>query len=292
MKKFSKLIAILFCIFSICACIKKENNNYNLIELTTEELIAAMEEENVSFNFATIDMESEKGQNYYDDLKKLSSKIKQNIYYVDGTHTYFWDDETFYIYTGIDIKNNIFYLIQEGQIVNTLEYKNYEVLYNNLKSQTFPTINTIISDKEKKQYLNEAITEYNNGDIISSFQLLQKAWTLTEAKEYYEKSDYFKLFNEWIYYNQKDNNEIIYKSLVFYDSSNIMYEYTYEGQKNKFEEPIASSYTSYYYYIKDNKIYTSTSEDGKYKSRYEIISIAKTLLTIKDKKQVYNLLSE
>lgn len=286
MKKIYKLVVLLISIIILCSC---QNKEYKLIELTSQDL-ATIIEGNDDIIFATLNSNLEDSDTFQKDLTTTAKAIKSDIYYIDASKTTFWADESIYIYTNVDTRKLYYYARKEGSLAVANSYVNQRKMYESLKDYKSADIKIPTSDKEKQASLKEAQKYYEKGLIASSYQKLAEAWTLKEAKEYFNNHKYYQLINTWEIRDIK-KNKFYYQTIALYGLSDSLYYYDYNGSIDDFTDPPkASDYSSLNYYVKDDKIYVSdedTEDLSKYQEKYQIISLDNNNLILKEKNKEY-----
>lgn len=213
MKKILNCLLLLLIIFMLCSCKEKK---YELIEVTSNDLVTNLQDtKNKTFVFATLNSDLKDNNKFRSDLEKASKAIKSNIYFIDASKANFWDDETIYIMTNVDTSLLYYYVYNKKGVVVANPYKDYNDIVKNLQSYTSQKMDIVLTDKEKKKHLELAKKEYAEGNISSAFNDLSYAWTLKEAKNFYNNCKYFKLLNEWEYAYLNHEN-LKFKSYVFF----------------------------------------------------------------------------
>lgn len=158
-------------------------------------------------------------------------------------------------------------------------------MYKELKTITKTTSLNLVSAKTKEEYLKQADQLYSEGQISQAFNYLNKAWNTEEAKKTYQNNKYYKLINSWEAYKFLDDQhkKVEYYSFFFISNVNYFYQIIVEDNYQDFEKPNdLSKYEKKYYYIKDDIIYISNYDNGKYKETYQIESINEERLTLID----------
>lgn len=285
MKKLTKLFIILFLILFICAC-KDKKTEYKLIEITGEELVNNLyNNDNQKFIFALYNTDKKNADTFYQSLENIVNNINSDVYYVEYNHL---DDESsFNLYTS-DFGNfaeNSYYLYDKGKITISSDFTDFAAMYKELKTITKTTSLNLVSAKTKEEYLKQADQLYNEGQISQAFNYLNKAWNTEEAKKTYQNNKYYKLINSWEAYKFLDDQhkKVEYYSFFFISNVNYFYQIIVEDNYQDFEKPNdLSKYEKKYYYIKDDIIYISNYDNGKYKETYQIESINEERLTLID----------
>jgi len=221
MKKIVKVFLLLLITIGLCSCSNKKE--YKLVELTAEELVKNItSDEKKSFVFAIYNSQSSKGEEFLKNLQNVVNNAKLDIYYIDYYHMdssssgYFFD-------IGLEGYNqNGYYAFIDGKMMINNVYTDFKTLYTSIKDFGYQTEITKISQEQKLKYLKEAQKLYEEGLIASSFDELNKAWDLKEAKEMFTNNKYYNILNSWENYEIKD--EIMtYKSILFYHGVKYFY---------------------------------------------------------------------
>lgn len=284
MKKRFLIIIIIFLITSIiCSCEKKE---YQLIEITAEELVNNIMNEDKNFVFALYNEEEANATEFMSSLKNTVKNANINIYYMDFEHMNIEPAITLYSLETLGLDKNSYYVKQNNGIVLSEYYEDYGTMYKSLKSYAFSNTLDYISDKEKKNNLEEAKRLLSEGYVSKSYEKLGNAWTLTEAKEFYSENKVYEILDLWERYEFKDSelNKVDYHIMDFLINTNYYESATKSGEYENFNKTIDyDAYSKTYYYIKDNYIYTSKDEK-KYTKKYYIQYLDKDDLHLKDLK--------
>ena len=284
MKKRFLIIIIIFLITSIiCSCEKKE---YQLIEITAEELVNNIMNEDKNFVFALYNEEEANATEFMSSLKNTVKNANINIYYMDFEHMNIEPAITLYSLETLGLDKNSYYVKQNNGIVLSEYYEDYGTMYKSLKSYAFSNTLDYISDKEKKNNLEEAKRLLSEGYVSKSYEKLGNAWTLTEAKEFYSENKVYEILDLWERYEFKDSelNKVDYHIMDFLINTNYYESATKSGEYENFDKTIDyDAYSKTYYYIKDNYIYTSKDEK-KYTKKYYIQYLDKDDLHLKDLK--------
>lgn len=284
MKKKFLIIIIIFLITSIiCSCEKKE---YQLIEITAEELVNNIMNVDKNFVFALYNEEEANATEFMSSLKNTVKNANINIYYMDFEHMNIEPAITLYSLENLGLDKNSYYVKQNNGIVLSEYYEDYGTMYKSLKSYAFSNTLDYISDKEKKNNLEEAKRLLSEGYVSKSYEKLGNAWTLTEAKEFYSENKVYEILDLWERYEFKDSelNKVDYHIMDFLINTNYYESATKSGEYENFNKTIDyDAYSKTYYYIKDNYIYTSKDEK-KYTKKYYIQYLDKDDLHLKDLK--------
>lgn len=286
MKKFLVLIiTAVTCLSFICSCNKKETN---LIELTSEELINnIISEDEKNFVFAIWNSSRENGEEFMRSLKSVVSNANIDIYYIDYQNISMESASLLIAMFDYDISYNSYYVLKNGKYEIENEYSNFQTLYKNLKGHAYTDELEYISDDKKREYFEEAKKLYEEGQISLSKEKLSRAWTLPEAKEYNDNQKYYKILTAWEHYTftDKDNEYVNFNSKFFVSNSNYFLDGNKEGKFEGFQKDLTmNEYKKVYYYIKDDIIYTSNSENSEYKKRYKINYLDNQFLRFTDLK--------
>lgn len=291
MRKRIKILILIMLTFIVCSCSNKRE--YNLIELTGEELVENIfSEENKNIVFAFYNSSLSNANQFLKDLENTSNNAKLDIYYIDSNHL---DSGSYLILSSLDTISptyNSYYAYINGEYKVAEEYTDLKTMYNSLKEIGYKS-NVIKKTKEEKlEKVEEANKLYEEGHISQAIGLLNYAWDLEEAKEAYSNGKYYNILDSWERYeflNEK-MEEVYYENIIFYYDSNTFEHALIKSKYNKdFQKPSSyDDYKSIYYYIKDDIIYTSDTESGKYKETYKITYIDSEnldLLNLKTKKE-------
>lgn len=272
------LFILIICL--TCSCEKKE---YQLIELTTKELLNNISN-NKNFVFAMYNSNINNSKDFKEALENIIKNTKTNIYYLDFQHLSVDAGSLLITLFDIEPSQNSYYVVKDGKFVISNQYTDFKDLYKNLKNYKFSQKIDFIQKKEKEKSLKEAQELYNKGYISLSIEKLNQAWNLKEAKEFYEKSSYYQLIGEWEYYDYKDKKieKIDYYSLVFISDTTYFYKAKKSGNFTNFKKPTYSEYTSVYYYIIDDYIKVAEKENSKYTKKYKILYLDEKNLHLED----------
>lgn len=273
MKKYLRVIFLIVFTFTLCSCSDKKE--YNLIELTASELTETLfSEENNNIIFAFYNSSLKDAKQFLEDLKRTSSTAKLDIYYIDSNHI---DTSSFFILSSLDILSidyNTYYARINGEFIVSDLYKDYKTMYDTLKEIGYKSNIKKESKEEKLKKIEEAKTLYDEGKISKSINVLNLAWDLEEAKETFNTRKYYNILKSWEryeYINSK-TEEVYYENISFdYDSNTYSHALIKSKYNKDFKKPsYPDDYDTLYYYIKDDIIYTSDKESGKYKETYKI----------------------
>lgn len=287
MKKYIKIILIVFLIIILCACKNKEE--YHLIELTSEELVINLSNEANSFIFAVLNDQKENYEKYVKDLESLAKNIKKDVYYIDSEHIDSMSSLALFTIEGSDFTDNVYYSFTNDHFEYMGHYEDFGTMYKNLKNIRYTGQIEYVNDETKQSYLDEAKRLYQTGFISKSYDYLNKAYTLDEAKEMYKNSKYYKLLNSWENYDFKNEEltEVNYTSLIFYHGVKYFNIASREGAfDDSFDRNFNfEDYTQLYYYVKDDIIYTSKNETGNYQETYKITKLDSNHLDLEETKK-------
>lgn len=288
-KKLLILIPILFAVFisiSIIIGLKEEKIEYKLIELTGTELInTLLSDEKISITYAIYNDYDMSSTQYLEDLQKTARQAKENIYYVNTSHTTFEFTEIIGAITSLDTTALSYYVFQDGKLVLSNEYKNFKSLYKDLNGKKYNTIIKKTPKKEKLTAIEDAQELYNTGDIAAAYNKLSLAWDTKEAKEHYDNNPYYKILGNWEIFEPDDEmKNTNYINFVFLNYKSKLYAGSHIEKIEGFEKPSADKYTLYDFLIKEDYIYTKKDEDSKYKKAYKIKVIGKYKLVLIEEK--------
>lgn len=285
MKKIIKSFLVIIIALFMCSCEKKE---YKLIELTSNELLNHLLTENSSITFITYNADLDNNQEFVENVEKVCKRAKENIYYIDTNHISASDNLFLYEIMGDTIKNLRYYVYQNGQFIIQKDYSDYETMFKDLNGKKYKDGPNLTSEETKKTYIQNAKSAYEEGKISSAYDLLNMAWNLDEAKEFYNKNNYFNIIDEWESYEVKDDGQTLtYTKIMIYSFSDIMYIATKTAAIDGFEKPSVDEYKAYNYYIKDNYIYLKEDNSDKYKKTYSIDYLSDEYLTITKSNKTY-----
>jgi hypothetical protein len=287
MKKLKRLLIILLFPIFICSCdLKLEKAE--LIEISGIELTNNYFGENSkNFIFAMVNEFEKDDEQFLEDLKKLVEETNNTIYYVEYQHI---DTEAAVILFNTydaNFTTNSIHLVENNELTVTQDYTNYEDMKNALKGKVLNIGLEYTSDKEAKEYLEQADKEYQAGNLAKSFDYINKIWNRKEAKEYFKEHPYLELIKSWEYVNITDTEpkKITYRSLLFYENYNFFFEIYQKRNYEGFERSNnITDYTQVYYYLKDDIIYTSDKTDGTYEKRFKIKKVERHQITLFDYK--------
>ena len=285
-----KIIIIFIFIFFITGYffIKNDDTEYGLIELTSEELLNAFLDENMSITFALYNEKDIQATDFYNDLKRVATQTKENIYYVN-THFITTEFEQV-IDAALSRLATIqsYYVIQDGNLIVNNTYKGFNTLYKDLNGKKYDTKIKMTSREKKLEYLEKAKQYYKEGNIAYAYNYLSNAWNLPEAKEEYKNNPYYKLIGSWEMANANEKEKtMIYTNFHFLKFNSILYTATKEGKIEGFEKPGINEFTSHDIQIKNDKIYIKDKKTNKFEPIYDIITIEEYKITLqKDKEKL------
>lgn len=286
MKKISVLLIIL--LLFICSCGKKE---YKTIEVTSYDLVNAINNNTGNFVFAIYNTDFDNSDAFLKDLNYAADRADINIYYIDYKHSTI-DTASYLIYDlGYSNYEGQFYgVFENGKVINSGYYTDFSSMYENIYKSRYDTNIKKTTEEEELEYIDKAMELYDENKYNSAIDMLNHAWTNNKAKEYYDKYNYFKLAGIWESYGflDKDFTKMDFHALYFL-GNNDDYCLIYSAKNqiyDGFKKPVYSDLSRRYYYIKDDIIYMSSKEDGKYEAYYKIElinDIDLKLIDLKDK---------
>ena len=268
MKRISKLLILLIAVLLLAGC--KSNKGYGLVEITGNDLLKNLTEEK-SFAFAIINPDNKKTEDFKNDLNRIAKEKKIDIYYIDSTMLSFNNSEQIKYLYNIDLNND--YYFYNGKDSFHKLYSDYKTVRDNYKDIKVDTNIKIQNEKELKENLNKAKESYKEGKIGEALNYVYEAWPLDEAKEFYKKSDYFNIVNEWES-KSEIKGKLAIKKLAIFQVTDYIFTYEYNGKTEDYKEPLAKEYKDEHYRIKDGIIYTS-KDSNDFQERFKIISISK-----------------
>ena len=288
MKKYLNLLFIILIPLIICACEDNGKREGKLIEISALELTRNFHGENSKdFIFATVNEHKKGYEEFLESLKKLVKETNQTIYYVYYQHI---DTEaSLYIFNLYDayFTSNAYHVVEDSEMLITEEYKSYDKMKTDLKGIYYKDKLTMQSEKEVKENLKYAKEEYDKGNISVAFNYLNRIYDEPEAKNFFKENKYLGIVKVWEHFiiTKGKKDKITYRSLMFLHDSISYYETLIKDDYETFEEPTyLNGYDQFFYYVKDDIIYTSTTQDGKYEKRYLIKEIEETRLSLIDYK--------
>lgn len=288
MKKILKLFIIIVIPILISSCGTKDYKEGQLVELSGIELTNNFAGDGVKdFIFAVVNETKPGYREFLADLEKYAKETNKAIYFTYYNHL---DTEAaFYIFNlfEADFTSNGYHVIEDGQITVTNEYVNYETLKNDLEDKRFYTILDYTSEKDIKENLRLAQEEYDKGNISVSYNYINRIWNTKEAKDFYNTHKELGIIKSWEHFTITDDkrDRITYRSLLFHHNTNYFLEILVKEYYDTFEKPKnMNDYEKVFYYVKDNIVYTSDTEDGTYKQRFKIMEVESTSFKLFDYK--------
>ena len=284
-KKLLILIPIIILVIVLIAIIigtQKEKDEYKLIELTGLEFTnTILSDDKISITFALYNDYDMKSEDFLEDLKKTVRQTKENIYYINTSHTTFEFSEILSSITSTGVESLSYFVFQDGKLVLSNTYKSYNSLFKDLNGKKYDTKIITTSPEKKEESLKKAEELYNKGDIAGAYNSLSIAWNTKEAKEHYEERPYYKILGSWEIFEPDD--EMIntkYINYVFLNYKSKLATASHEDKIDGFEKPLSSKYTVYDFEVKDDYIYTKKENETKYKKAYKVKSISKYKLKL------------
>lgn len=284
MKKI-KLLVIFFIIpIVLCSCNKKE---YQLIQITGEELVQNLLYEEKNFVFAIVDESEPDAEQFLKDLEGVVQSANINIYYVDYLHIS--QSAAFELFTSYstDFTTNGFHAVHNKSLVVSNEYIDFKTTYSILKDKAYTDELVRIDESKKKEAIKEAQELYKENKISEAHEKLCEAWDLKEAQEEYNNNKYYYLINAWerTEYTTDTPEKTNYTSIIFNSGVNYYVVQKVSELSENFEKlDSIDDYETVYYRIKDDIIYTSNREKGYYEETYQINDISDKYLQITDMK--------
>ncbi len=291
MKKIKILLLLLLIPVFLCSCEKKE---YNLIEITGDELVKNMLEEDKNFVFAIVDKSEEDAEQFLKDLNNVSKSANINIYYVDYLHMS--QDAAFKLFTSYstDFSTNGYHVIQNKDLVVSSAYTDFKTLYTTLKTKAFKNELVRVDKKTKLNYIKEAQKLYKENQIGEAHNLLTQAWDLEEAKKEHNDNKYYHLINGWerTVYTNDIPEKTKYTSFIFNSGESYYVEQKITKETEEFDGPTdEDKFETVYYRLESDILLTSNREKGYYEETYQIMDVTDEFLTLKnlktDKKETY-----
>ena len=281
------IIALALIIITIII-LPKDKKEYHLIELTGTELVQTILQDNTSITFALYNDRDIQAEQFREDLEKTVKQAKENIYYVNTNFVSIEFDEIISSVTGVEVDKQSYFVIQNGKIVLQNTYSNFKKMLKDLNGKKYATKIKEISKEEKLKKLEEAKTQYKEGNIAKAFNALCEAWSLKEAKEEYKNNPFYQILGSWESYEQVENKENTkYTNFYFMNYASELYIATKEDKIEGFEKPTVDEYKTYEVLVKDDYVYIKNKKN-KYEKKYEIIAISQYTLTLQDNDKRYN----
>lgn len=281
-------IILLALIIITIIILPKDKKEYHLIELTGTELVQTILQDNTSITFALYNDRDIQAEQFREDLEKTVKQAKENIYYVNTNFVSIEFDEIISSVTGAEVNKQSYFVIQNGKIVLQNTYSNFKKMFKDLNGKKYATKIKEISKEEKLKKLEEAKTQYKEGNIAKAFNTLCEAWSLKEAKEEYKNNPFYQILGSWESYEQVENKENTkYTNFYFMNYASELYIATKEDKIEGFEKPTVDEYKTYEVLVKDDYVYIKNKKN-KYEKKYEIIAISQYTLTLQDNDKRYN----
>ena len=282
------IIALILIVITIII-LPKDKKEYNLIELTGTELIQTILQDNISITFALYNDRDIQAKEFYEDLEKTARQAKENIYYINTNFVTIEFDEIVSALTGAEINKLSYFAMQNGKIILQNTYSDFKTMFKELNGKKYETQIKETPKEEKIKKLEEAKTQYKEGNIAKAFNFLCEAWNLEEAKIEYKDNPFYQILGSWESYEVVENKENTkYTNFYFMNYASELYIATKEDKIEGFEKPTVDEYKTYDILVKDNYIYVK-NKNNKYEKKYEILTIGPYELTLKDKNKRYNL---
>ena len=288
MKKILRLLFILIIPILITSCGSKDYKEGKLTEISGLELVNNFAGDNSkNFIFAIVNETQSGYREFLADLEKYAKETNKAIYFTYYKHLDV--DAAFYIFNlyEADFTSNGYHVIEDGTLTVTTEYTNYNNMKATLEDKRFYTILDYTSEEDIKNNLQLAKEEYEKGNMSISLNYLNRIWNTKEAKDYYNSHQELGLIKSWEHFTitEGERDRVTYRSLLFHHNTNYFLEILTKQYNDTFEKPQnMNDYEQIYYYVKDNIIYTSDTEDGTYKERFKIIKVENTSLKVFDYK--------
>lgn len=288
MKKILRLLFILIIPILITSCGSKDYKEGKLTEISGLELVNNFAGDNSkNFIFAIVNETQSGYREFLADLEKYAKETNKAIYFTYYKHLDV--DAAFYIFNlyEADFTSNGYHVIEDGTLTVTTEYTNYNNMKATLEDKRFYTILDYTSEEDIKNNLQLAKEEYEKGNMSISLNYLNRIWNTKEAKDYYNSHQELGLIKSWEHYTitEGERDRVTYRSLLFHHNTNYFLEILTKQYNDTFEKPQnMNDYEQIYYYVKDNIIYTSDTEDGTYKERFKILKVENTTIKVFDYK--------
>lgn len=281
MKKKIKLLIILFIFLLLGGC--GEKKEYQIIDISASELISNMREGKTLIVFSYYD-HSLKSEQMQKDLQRIADSLQSDIYHLDQYHI---DTDG-----GSILTNEFNTAIQDNYF--SVYVGTEEKLHDNYTSikQALEVLNDYQSSKdiklqdssENKKHLEEAKQYFNEGNIYKANELLSKAWSSKEVRDYYNDNKEFLILHAWERYKSLYNSadHFIYTSINTFTGSSSYLKKTVKSNSAEFEKPDYYDFDSkFYYLVKDKKIFIGKDEDNL-KEKYTIKYLDYDRLVIED----------
>lgn len=282
MKKIKLLIIFFLLPIVLCSCNKKE---YQLIQITGDELVQNLLYEEKNFVFAIVDESEPDAEQFLSDLEAVVKNANINIYYVDYLHIS--QSAAFELFTSYstDFTTNGFHAVHNKSLVVSNEYIDFKTTYSLLKDKAYTDELVRIDESKKKESIKEAQELYKENKISEAHEKLCDAWDLKEAQDEHSNNKYYNLINAWerTEYTTDNPEKTNYTSIIFNSGVNYYILQKVSALSTEFEKPDSiNDYETVYYRIKDDIIYTSNREKGYYEETYKINDISDKYLQITD----------
>lgn len=290
-KKITLIIIILLTFLLACFTIYKttDKEEYNLIEITGQEFINSVLEGNNDMILALYNERDVQAESFMQDLEKTVDTSKENIYYLNTSHTTVEVVEIISSLTTTDPSILSYIIIENDKIALNQVYKDYKTMLNDLNGHKYETVIKKTPKEEKLESIKKAQEEYKKGDIAAAYFHLANAWDIKEAKDEYNNNKYYQILGSWeIHDLDKDRIYTNYTNFYFMNHSSLLYIAHKKDKFDGFEKPVVQDYKYYDVLIKDDYIYMKNEKNNKYEKKYEIISIDKYSLRLKDKNKEYH----
>ena len=287
------IIATIILVAFLLACLfiyqNKDNDKYQLIELTGQELLQVfIDDEEASITFALYNERDVQAEDFYNDLEQVVTQAHQDIYYVNTSHVTFEFEEIINTLTGSTTDILSYYVIQDGKVLLSNTYSNFNTMYKELNGKKYDTKVEKMSKEEKLEYIDKAHEAYFEGDIASAHNYLSNAWDIKEAKDEWNNHPYYQIIGNWEQFEvQEDGKTTRYINFFFTTFASQMYTMDTVTEIEGFTAPSFDLYEAHDIQIKDNYIYIKNKKNDKYEKKYERITISKYAFQITDGKTTY-----
>lgn len=277
------LIIFLSLVLLLCSCEKKE---YNLIELTGDELMNHLSKDDCSIVIAIYSESYDNSDNFLNDLKSVAKRTKENIYYIDINHLDMMSGLILTDALNTQVDSLKYIVFQKGKLIIDEEYTDYNKMYSSLNGKKYEDVELILHE-DKVAQLEEAKKLYDDGYISKSYDACLRVWSLDEAKKMVKNSNLFKLVNQWEYKNIVSKDKINYISMIFLSIDNAVFYIDETVKTDGFTYPEIKDYSSYFYRMRDGKLCISEKNDGDCKEEFEILSVNDEKLRLKKNNKEY-----
>ena len=280
MKKYLKILLIIIVALTLCSCKNKKEEELFAIEVTGNEFDTNFYKKEGTYILASYNPKMSNSKEFIENLNKLGKELSAKIYYYDITPTI--NDAIFFLSTNtdIDISNNIFMVIKDGDLDALSEYETYEQMKDILANYEVTDDFTFTTKEEKEESLNKAKESFNKGDISNTLKYISESWILEESKELFNNNEVFKIINTWL--STKTIDKKNYQEIMFSKSDNVCVISSYTEKELKKNKP--SKIKFYDYLIKDGIIYLSDSDSQKAINSYKIKDLSSEKLVLEDNK--------